>query len=95
MDHYLTIEHWASIVRNMKDSEREFEIPAYTTECLARDILGVIRTTRFRQGTLFKEHRGEEYEQFVEKLNFTYDPDAVKRALDNDEFWELCFSLRG
>ena len=94
MNHYLTLDHWVSIVRNMKDSEREFDIPAYTTEQLAQDILRVIRTTRFRQGSLFKEHRGEEYETFIEKLNSNSNPEAVKRAVENDEFWEACFSLR-
>ena len=93
MDYYLTLEHWNSLVRNMKDSEREFDVSPYDTERLAKDILRVIRS-RLRQGLLFKQHRGEEYEQFVEKLNTDYDSEAVKRALDNDEFWEACFSLR-
>jgi hypothetical protein len=43
---------------------------------------------------LFKQHRGEEYETFVEKLNADYDHEAVSRALVNDEFWDACFSLR-
>jgi hypothetical protein len=43
---------------------------------------------------LFKDHRGEEYEAFVEKLNSMYNAEAVKRALGNEEFWEVCFSLR-
>jgi hypothetical protein len=94
MDHYLTLDYWASIVRMMKDSEREFDIPAYTTEQLAKDILRVIRNTRFRQAALFKEHRGEEYEMFIESLNSNYNAEAVKRAVENEEFWEACFSLR-
>ena len=94
MDYYLTLEHWNSIARNMKDSEREHDIPARKTEQLAKDILRFIRSTRFRQGALFKQRRGEEYEKFVEKLKEDYDPEAVARALDNDEFWEACFSLR-
>jgi hypothetical protein len=66
----------------------------YKTEQLAKDILRVIRNARFRQGLLFKQKRGEEYELFVEKLNTDYDPELVKQTLDNDEFWEACFSLR-
>ena len=94
MDYYLTLEHWNSIVRAMKDSEREYDIlPAATTN-LAKDILRHIRSTRFRQGVLFKQKRGEEYETFVETLKIEYDPGAVQRAIDNDEFWEVCFSLR-
>ena len=94
MDYYLTLEHWNSMVRRMKDAEREYDIPAGATSDLAKDILLVIRSTRFRQGVLFKQKRGEEYEKFVETLTATYDSGAVKRMLDDDEFWEVCFSLR-
>jgi hypothetical protein len=94
MDYYLTLEHWNSIVRTMKDSEREFGVSAYKTELLAKKIVQVVRSARFRQASLFKQHRGEEYEKFIESLGKDYNPDAVKRALDNDEFWEACFSLR-
>jgi len=94
MDYYLTLEHWNSIVRTIKDAEREYDIPAQATSNLAKDILIFIRSTRFRQALLFKQKRGEEYERFVERLNADYDADAVKRMLDNDELWEVCFSLR-
>jgi len=94
MDYYLTLEHWNSIVRRMKDEERENDIPAQETSDLAKDILRHIRSARFRQGLLFKQRRGEEYEEFVEMLNKTYEPGLVGRMLDNDEFWEVCFSLR-
>ena len=89
MDYYLTLEHWSAIVRTMKD-----EGDPYKTERLAKDILRVIRNARFRQALLFKQKRGEEYELFLEKLNTEYDPELVKQTLDNDEFWEACFSLR-
>jgi methylase of polypeptide subunit release factors len=94
MDYYLTLDHWSSIVRQLKDDEREHDILAQATSDLAKDILLVIRSTRFKQGVLFKQKRGEEYEKFVEKLNDTYDHGAVKRILSNDEFWEVSFSLR-
>uniref|UniRef100_A0A6C0F2B5 Uncharacterized protein n=1 Tax=viral metagenome TaxID=1070528 RepID=A0A6C0F2B5_9ZZZZ len=94
MDYYLTLDHWSSIVRQLKDDEREYDILAQDTSDLAKDILLVIRSTRFKQGVLFKQKRGEEYEKFVEKLNDTYDHGAVKRILSNDEFWEVSFSLR-
>lgn len=94
MDYYLTLEHWNEIVRSMKDAEREYDILPGATSDLAKDILQYIRSTRFRQALLFKQKRGEEYEVFVEELQKTYDPKAVLRALDNDEFWEVCFSLR-
>ena len=68
MDYYLTLEHWNSMVRQMKDAEREYDIPASATSDLAKDILLVIRSTRFRQGVLFKQKRGEEYEKFRRHL---------------------------
>lgn len=94
MDYYLTMEHWSEIVRSMKDEERNNNISAQRTSDLAKDILHYVRSARLRQGVLFKQKRGEEYEAFVEGLQQEYDPPAVLRALDNDEFWEACFSLR-
>jgi len=94
MDYFLTLELWTSIVRKIKDEELENDISAYKTGQLAKEILTFIRSSRFRQIVLFREKRGEEYERFVEKLKVIYEPDAVKRILENDEFWEACFSLR-
>ena len=95
MDYFLTLELWTSIVRKIKDEEEhEHDVPAYRTGQLAKEILTFIRSSRFRQAVLFREKRGEEYERFVEKLKIIYDPESVKRVLDNDEFWEACFSLR-
>ena len=94
MDYFLTLEHWTSIVRKIKDEELEYDVSAYKTGQLAKEILTFIRSSRFRQALLFREKRGEEYERFVEKLNILYDHEAVKRILANDEFWEACFSLR-
>lgn len=97
MDYLLDKEHWASLVRDFKDSEREHNIPAYNSEQLARDILAFVRgriRDRGRQLQLFKEHRGEEYEAMVKQLNSLYDEGAVKRILQDDEFWEATFRLR-
>lgn len=94
MDYYLTLDHWSSLVRRLKDEERENDVPAQETSDLAKDILLVIRSARFKQGVLFRQKRGEEYEMFVEALNHTYDNGAVKRILSNDEFWDVSFSLR-
>jgi hypothetical protein len=93
MDYLLDKDHWASLVRDFKDSEREYNISAYNSEQLARDILATVRG-RIRQMQLFKEHRGEEYEMMVKKLNSLYDEGAVRRLLDQDEFWEATFRLR-
>jgi hypothetical protein len=93
MDYLLYKEHWASLVRDFKDAEREHNIPAYNSEQLARDILVFVRS-RIRQLQLFKEHRGEEYELMVKTLNLSYDEGAVRRILQDDEFWEATFRLR-
>lgn len=97
MDYLLNKEHWASLVRDFKDAEREHNIPAYNSEQLARDILVFVRASasgRSRQLQLFKEHRGEEYELMVKTLNLSYDEGAVRRILQDDEFWEATFRLR-
>jgi hypothetical protein len=93
MDYLLDKEHWASLVRDFKDAEREHNIPAYNSEQLTRDILVFVRS-RIRQLQLFKEHRGEEYELMVKTLNLSYDEGAVRRILQDDEFWEATFRLR-
>jgi hypothetical protein len=94
MDYFLTLEQLTSIVRKIKDEELKYDVSAYKTSLLARSILNVIRNSRFVQPSLFREKRGEEYEGFVKKLKVVFDPEAVNRILDNDEFWEACFSLR-
>ena len=93
MDYLLDKDHWASLVRDFKDSEREYNISAYKSGLLAEDILATVRG-RIRQMQLFKEHRGEEYEMMVKKLNSLYDEGAVRRILDDDEFWEATFRIR-
>jgi hypothetical protein len=94
MDYFLTLEQLTSIVRKIKDEELKYDVSAYKTGILARSILNTIRNSRFRQPSLFREKRGQEYEQFVEKLKVVFNPESVNRILANDEFWEVCFSLK-
>lgn len=95
MEHYLLMDHWGSIVRDLKDSEREtYRIPNYTTEQLARAILSFIENTRFRQYSLFTQQRGEEYEQMIAKLEESeFGRDAILRFLVDEEFWQTTLEL--
>jgi hypothetical protein len=94
MDYLLDKDHWASMVRDFKDSEREYNMSAYKSGLLAEDILATVRGLLTSQVQLFKEHRGEKYEMMVKKLNSMYDEGAVRRILDDDEFWEATFRIR-
>jgi hypothetical protein len=94
MDYYLMMEHWAGLVRDFKDSEKEYEIDAYETEQMARDILDFIRYTRIRQWTLFVQKRGEEFEKMLAVLDEKqYDLKAVHRFLENEELWTVTIEM--
>lgn len=88
------MEHWAGLVRDFKDSEKEYEIDAYETEQMARDILDFIRYTRIRQWTLFVQKRGEEFEKMLAVLDEKqYDLKAVHRFLENEELWTVTIEM--
>lgn len=94
MDLLLLTNDWATLVRDFKDSEREFNIEAHQSEQLARAILHFIRYTRLRQYTLFEQQRGEEFEKLVSILEAKgFDKEAIKRFLDNEELWKLTLEL--
>jgi len=95
MDRYLLKDHWAQLVNAFKDSERtEHGQEGYPTEQLSVDILDHLRITRFRQWTLFVQKRGEEFENFMIKLEKRgHDPEAIKRFLDNEELWNTTIEL--
>ena len=95
MQRYLLKDHWAQLVNEFKDSERSaYDLDGYTSEQLSLDILDHLRVTRFRQWNLFIQKRGEEFEQMMAKLEKRgYDPEAIKRFLDNDELWKTTIEL--
>ena len=95
MQRYLLKEYWAQLVNDFKDEEREeHEQDGYATEQLSLDILDHLRTTRFRQWTLFVQKRGEEFEQMMAKMEKRgYDSDAIKRFPDNEELWKTTIDL--
>lgn len=95
MQRYLLKDHWAQLINQFKDDEREeFGIDGYATEQLSLDILDHMRTTRFRQWTLFVQKRGEEFEQMMLKLEKRgHNPEAIKRFLDDDDLWKTTIEL--
>jgi ubiquinone/menaquinone biosynthesis C-methylase UbiE len=82
------MEHWGSIVRDMKDSEKQYGIEAYQTERMAKEVLDYVRYTRIRQYTLFIQKRGEEYEIMINKLKKNFAEEAIQRMMENEEFWK-------
>ena len=94
MDYYILSDHWGSMVRNFKDSEREFDQDGYASEQIAMAILDYARWTRLRQYKLFAEQRGEEFERMLAKLvKDGNDLDAVKRFLYDDDLWKTTLEL--
>ena len=95
MERYLLKDHWAQLVNEFKDEERTaYDLEGYASEQLALDILDHLRTTRFRQWTLFVEKRGEEFEMFVAKMEKRgHDVEATKRFLENEDLWKTTIEL--
>jgi hypothetical protein len=93
MDRYLLQEHYASLVRQFKDSEKEFDQEGRDSELLTSSFLTIVRYSRFRQYKLFTQKRGEEFERVIALLEKEHDPDAIKRFLENDELWATMLEL--
>lgn len=95
MQRYLLKDHWAQLINQFKDDEREeFGLDGYATEQMSVDILDHIRVTRFRQWTLFVQKRGEEFEQMMLKMEKRgHDPEAIKRFLDEEDLWKITLEL--
>lgn len=95
MQRYLLKDHWAQLVTEFKDEERESHAQDnYATEQLSMDVLDHLRLTRFRQWPLFVQKRGEEFEQMMAKLETRgHNPDAIKRFLDTEELWATTTEL--
>ena len=94
MSRYALSDHWAALVRNFKDSEKEHDIPAVDTERLARFILDYATNTRFRQYNLFTQQRGEEFELMFKKLEAQgLSADSARRMLQDEEFWKTTLEV--
>jgi hypothetical protein len=95
MNRYLLKDHWATLVTDFKDEERETHgRSGYSTEQLAMDVLDHLRITRFRQWALVSQKRGEEFERMMARMEARgHDPEALKRFLDSEELWALTLEM--
>lgn len=94
MDSYLKTEHWVSLLRDIKDSEKEKGFSGHEIERIAKDILDFASYTRIRQYNLFTQKRGQDFESMIAKLNSKgYSMEAVDRMLTNEEFWKTTLEL--
>ncbi len=88
------MDHWAQLVRDFKDSEKEYDIDAYETEMMVRDVLDYIRYTRIRQWTLFIQKRGEEFDKMMATLeDKEHDLTSVRRFLEDEELWKVTLEM--
>lgn len=94
MDYYLLVDYWGTLVRDFKDSERQYDRSLVQSENLARYILNFVRNTRFRQYNLFTQKRGEEFERLIALLEIEGHPrDAIDRFIENEKLWETTLEL--
>ena len=94
MERYLLQEHWASLVRRFKDSERAYDEDPSSTENVAQFLLNYIRFTRMRNYNLFTQKRGEDFEQLLHRAEQKgHSVDALRRFLEDDERWETTLTL--
>lgn len=93
MDSYLLADHWAGLVRDFKDLERQEGNSGYEAEKLCRFVLDYIRNGRFRQYNLFTQKRGEEFERMYERLTSEFNEEPVKRFLEEDELWKTTLEM--
>lgn len=94
MESYLKTYHWVSLLRDMKDAEKEMGNSAYQVERIAKDILDFASHTRIRQYNLFTQKRGQDFEAMIAKLEAKgYSIEMVQRMIDNEEFWKTTLEL--
>ena len=90
----LLLDHWAQLVRDFKDSEKQYEIEPRDSELLAMAIVDWIQVTPIRQWNLFIQKRGEDFDKLRAKLEAKgFDDQAVQRFLETDELWKVSLEL--
>lgn len=90
----LLLDHWAQLVRDFKDSEKQYEIEPRDSELLAMAIVDWIQGTPIRQWNLFVQKRGEDFDKLRAKLEAKgFDDQAVQRFLETDELWKVSLEL--
>ena len=94
MSRYVLSEYWGEIVRDFKDSEKEFGYTAAETERLAMFILEYATSTRFRQYNLFTQQRGEEYDAMFKKIeDRRLSQESARRMVYDEEFWKTTLQM--
>ena len=94
MSRYVLSDYWASLVRNFKDSEKEYGYSAAETEQLALFLLDYATNTRFRQYNLFTQQRGEEFELMFKKLELRgLSPESTRRMIQDEDFWKTTLEM--
>lgn len=94
MEYYKLLDYWGSLVRAFKDSEKQYNVSAYSAEMLAQMVVDYVRFTRFRQYNLFTQQRGEEFERLLAKLEKAeFDPASVQRFLETEELWKTTLQM--
>jgi len=90
----LLLDHWAQLVRDFKDSEKQYDIEPRDSELLAMAIVDWIQVTPIRQWNLFVQKRGEDFDKLRAKLEAKgFDDQAVQRFLEGDELWKVSLEL--
>ena len=90
----LLLDHWAQLVRDFKDSEKQYDVEPRDSELLAMAIVDWIQGTPIRQWNLFVQKRGEDFDKFMAKLEAKgFDDQAVQRFLETDELWKVSLEL--
>jgi hypothetical protein len=90
----LLLDHWAQLVRDFKDSEKQYDIEPRDSELLAMAIVDWIQVTPIRQWNLFIQKRGEDFDKLMAKLEAKgFDDQAVQRFLEEDELWKVSLEL--
>ena len=90
----LLLDYWAQLVRDFKDSEKEYGIEPRDSELLAMAIVVGIQSTPSRQWNLFVQQRGEEFDALMAKLEAKgFEAEAVQRYLAEEALWKGTLEL--
>lgn len=93
MEYRFLLDHWAQLVRNFKDREKEHEVEPRDSELLALAVVDHIQWTRIRQWNLFVQQRGEDFDKFKAKMLRTFDEGALQRFLEDEELWKVTLEM--
>ena len=94
MNQYILADYWGGLVRDFKDSEKEYGYSSSETEYLARFILDYVANTRFRQYNMFTQKRGEEYEIMFKKIKERgLSLESAQRMVYDEDFWKSTLQM--